>query len=162
MHWEMAEKLFIDHRSVGPLISADAICEGHNTRLRDIERALADELDTDEARRNLQIEARAHIRLHEIIDAEHAAGGLADPVSVDFIQRLHRDFYLGAPVPMLRITGNGKDFVTTPGAFRNDPGQDVVVGRHLPPSSAVVANFMDYFAQRYAFTRLSAAQRIIG
>ena len=138
------------------------LIEGHNTRPRDIERALANELDTDEARRNLQIEARAHIRLQEIIDAEHAAGSLADPVSVDIIQRLHRDFYLGAPEPMLRITGNGKDFLMMPGDFRNDPGQDVVVGRHLPPSSAVVASFMEYFSQRYAFTRLSAAQRILG
>ena len=138
------------------------LIEGHNTRPRDIERALANELDTDEARRNLQIEARAHIRLQEIIDAEHAAGSLADPVSVDFIQRLHRDFYIGAPEPMLRITGHGKDFVMKPGEFRNDPGQDVMVGRHLPPSSAGVANFMDYFSQRYAFTRLSVAQRILG
>lgn len=138
------------------------LIEGHIIRPRDIERALANELDTDEARRNLQIEARAHIRLQEIIDAEHAGGSLADPVSVDFIQRLHRDFYLGAPEPMLRITGNSKDFVMKPGEFRNNPGQDVVVGRHLPPSSTVVANFMDYFVQRYAFTRLSVAQRILG
>ncbi len=138
------------------------LIEGHNTQPRDIERALADELDADEARRNLQIEARAHIRLQEIIDAQHAAGGLTDPVSVDFIQRLHRDFYLGAPDPLLRITGNGKDFIMRPGEFRNDPEQDVVVGRHLPPSSAVVANFMDYFAQRFTFTRLSTAQRILG
>ena len=124
------------------------LIEGHNTRPRDIERALANELDTDEARRNLQIEARAHIGLQEILDVEHAAGRLADPVSTDFIQRLHRDFYLGAPDAMLRITDNGRDFVMTPGEFRNDAGQDVVVGRHLPPSSAAVANFMDYAIPR--------------
>ena len=63
---------------------------------------------------------------------------------------------------MLRIAGTGQDFVMTPGAFRDEPGHDVAVGRHLPPSGAVVANFMDYFAQHYAFTRLSAAQRILG
>src|SRR5574343_676971 len=38
------------------------LIEGHNTIPRDIERALANELDHDQARRNLQIEARAHIR----------------------------------------------------------------------------------------------------
>ena len=63
---------------------------------------------------------------------------------------------------MLRITVSGQDFVMTPGAFRDEPGHDVAVGRHLPPSSAVVRNFMDYFSQCYAFTRLSAAQRILG
>ena len=41
----------------------------------------------NDARRNLQFETRAHIRLQETFDAEHAAGGLADPVNVDFIQR---------------------------------------------------------------------------
>ena len=35
------------------------LIEGRNTRPRDIERALANDLDADEARRNLQLEARA-------------------------------------------------------------------------------------------------------
>jgi Fic family protein len=38
------------------------LIEGHNTKPRDIERAWADDLEQDESRRNLQIEARAHIR----------------------------------------------------------------------------------------------------
>ena len=37
------------------------LIEGHNTALRDIERALANQFDTVEERRNLQLEARAHI-----------------------------------------------------------------------------------------------------
>ena len=32
----------------------------------------------DDARRNLQFETRAHIRVKEALDAEHAAGSLAD------------------------------------------------------------------------------------
>ena len=39
------------------------LIEGHNTTPREIERALQNQLDTAEERRNLQIEARAHIRL---------------------------------------------------------------------------------------------------
>ncbi len=35
------------------------LIEGHDTRPRDIERALAGEVDVDEGRRNLHIEARA-------------------------------------------------------------------------------------------------------
>jgi Fic family protein len=138
------------------------LIEGHNTRPRDIERALANEFDTDETRRNLQIEARAHIRLQELIDRDHASGTLADPVSVEFIQRLHRDFYLDAPESLLRVRGKDQDCMMTPGEFRHDQSQDVIVGRHLPPSGRAVGAFMDYFSQRYAFTRLSAAQRILG
>lgn len=137
------------------------LIEGHNTRPRDIERALANEFDTDEVRRNLQLEARAHICLQAIIDTEAAAGRLADPVSVEFIQRLHRDFYRDAPDAMLRISGDGRDFVMKPGEFRTDAAQDVVVGRHVPPGSAAVANFMDYFAQRYRYSRLTTSERIL-
>ena len=39
------------------------LIEGHDTRPRDIERALAGEFDRDEGRRNLQIEAAAHVRV---------------------------------------------------------------------------------------------------
>jgi len=38
------------------------LIEGHTTRPRDIERALAGEFDRDEERRNLQLEAAAHVR----------------------------------------------------------------------------------------------------
>jgi Fic family protein len=41
------------------------LIEGHVTRPRDIVRALAGELDDDEARRNLQIEAAAHVRVQQ-------------------------------------------------------------------------------------------------
>jgi Fic family protein len=35
------------------------LIEGHRTKLRDIERALADDLETDELQRNFQMEAHA-------------------------------------------------------------------------------------------------------
>jgi Fic family protein len=44
------------------------LIEGHNTRPRDIERALSGELDQNEERRNLQIEAAAHVRVQTTID----------------------------------------------------------------------------------------------
>ncbi|MFZ0836893.1 MAG: hypothetical protein WAM77_05530 [Xanthobacteraceae bacterium] len=39
------------------------LIEGHSTRPKDIERALAGEFDGDEGRRNLQIEAAARVRV---------------------------------------------------------------------------------------------------
>jgi Fic family protein len=38
-----------------------------------------------------------------------------------------------------------------PGEWRKSPEQDVVVGRHLPPSSDRVPDFMRYFYRRFAF-----------
>ncbi len=63
------------------------LIEGHNTRPRDIERALAGELDRDEGRRNLQLEAKAHIRVQADIDRLFADGRLPDPTSSEFILR---------------------------------------------------------------------------
>src|SRR5262245_44590536 len=77
------------------------LIEGHNTRPRDIERALANDLDTDEPRRNLQLEARQHIRLQRDIDHHFVEGDLPDPASTEFIRRLHREFYRDAPEAML-------------------------------------------------------------
>src|SRR2546429_126306 len=44
------------------------LIEGHNTRPREIERALTGQLDADRARRNLQLEAAAHVRVQEHVD----------------------------------------------------------------------------------------------
>jgi Fic family protein len=137
------------------------LIEGHNTLPKDIERALADDFDADEKRRNLQLEARAHIRIQERIDAEAADNTLGDPVRAEFIQRLHLDFYKDAPESMLLIKGAGRSFIMIPGEVRNRPEHDVTVGRHIPPSSEVVKLFMERFAKCYAFSTLRPAQRVL-
>src|SRR2546430_616871 len=69
------------------------LIEGHNTLPRDIERALAGELDADEERRNLQLEAAAHVRVQAEVDGMAAQSRLREPASSEFIQWLHREFY---------------------------------------------------------------------
>ena len=61
-----------------------------------------------------------------------AAGILPDPTSVEFVRRLHREFYQDAPESMLRIEGEGRSFIMTPGEFRSHREHDVAVGRHAP------------------------------
>jgi Fic family protein len=137
------------------------LIEGHNTSPRDIAAALAGDLAAGEDRRNLQLEARAHIRVQQAIDRQHAAGTLADPVSVDFIAGLHRDFYRDAPVAMLIVRGETRTLRMTPGTFRSDPEEEVTVGRHHPPSPAAVAGFMTHFASRYRQESLGPGARIL-
>src|SRR6202048_3907456 len=48
------------------------LIEGHNTRPKDIERALAGEFDSDRGRRILQVEAAAHVHVQAEIDRMHA------------------------------------------------------------------------------------------
>lgn len=137
------------------------LIEGHNTRPKDIERALAGKLETDEQRRNLQIEAAAHVRVQAKVDELAAEGRLPEPASTEFIQWLHREFYRDAPAELLRVSSAGRSFLMEPGAWRSRPEHDVAVGRHVPPSSSRVPDFMHYFAERYAFERLGKSGRII-
>jgi Fic family protein len=137
------------------------LIEGHNTRPRDIERALVNDLDADQPRRNLQLEARQHIRLQRDIDRRFAEGTLPDAASTYFICELHREFYHDAPEAMLRIESAGRSFIMIPGELRSQPEHDNAVGRHQPPSSAVVQQLMSYFANRYSFAKLSASGRLL-
>jgi len=76
------------------------LIEGHNTRPRDIELALENRFDQDGERRNLQMEAAAHIRVQREIDARYAAGTLQDAASQRFICWLHEEFYKELPESM--------------------------------------------------------------
>jgi Fic family protein len=136
------------------------LIEGHVTRPKDIERALIGKFDDDQERRNLQVEAAAHVRVQAEIDQMAAAGRLPEPASVDFVLWLHCEFYRDAPAEMLRIRGRDREITMAPGAWRSHPDQDVAVGRHHPPSSHHVKDFMAYFADRYRFDRLGKAARI--
>jgi Fic family protein len=69
------------------------LIEGHDTRPRDIERALSGKFDKNRERRSLQIEAAAHIRVQTEIDRQGAEGKLPEPASKAFIQWLHLEFY---------------------------------------------------------------------
>ena len=65
------------------------LIEGHNTRPRDIERALAGELDRDEDRRNLQLEAAAHVRVQSEVDRR--AAGARSRLEFNQARADHRD-----------------------------------------------------------------------
>jgi len=137
------------------------LIEGHDTRPGDIERALAGDFDDLEGRRNLQLEATAHVRVQAEIDRLAATGELPEPASRDFILWLHREFYSDAPEEMLLIKTEQTEFMMAPGEWRASEKHDVSVGRHIPPSSERVAEFMSYFEQRFAFGPMGQAARIL-
>lgn len=137
------------------------LIEGHNTRPKDIERALAGNFDQDDTRRNLQREAVAHVRVQAQIDRKAADNSLPEPASIEFIRWLHREFYRDGAPAMLRIGGEGRELTMEPGAWRSRADHDVAVGRHMPPSSQRVADFMRYFEDRYRFAPLKKAGRIM-
>ena len=73
------------------------LIEGHDTRPRDIERALAGQFDADKSRRNMQVAVAEHVRVQAEVDRLALAGQLREPASSEFIRWLHREFYKDAP-----------------------------------------------------------------
>ena len=137
------------------------LIEGHNTLPREIEQALSGELARDEKRRNLQLEAQAHVRVQAEIDQLFAENRLPDPTSSEFILHLHLEFYRDAPESMLRITGAGREFLMEAGKWRSLPEHDVAVGQHVPPSSERVPDFMRHFEGRYHQKNVGKGSRIL-
>lgn len=137
------------------------LIEGHNTQPRDIERAMQGDFAADRERRNLQVEAAAHVRVQTEIDTMAAAGTLLEPASSPCLKWLHREFYRNATPEQLHIRGDGGSFAMTPGEWRSRPDHDVAVGRHQPPASLHVEEFMAYFASRYEVEPLGKSARIL-
>jgi Fic family protein len=137
------------------------LIEGHNTRPRDIERALVGDFSKDKQRHLLQIEAAAHIRVQKLLDQQFVEDKLPEPASMAFIRGLHKAFYHHATPEMLTIKGRHDAYLMRPGEWRTRSEQDNAVGLHLPPGSAHVENFMAYFEQRYRFKNMGTGNRIL-
>ena len=137
------------------------LIEGHNTLPRDIEAAMEGELSDDDARRDLQIEARVHVELQRSIDERFAAGSLADPASPEFLSWLHKEFYDRVPADFRLVRSTTRTLDVIPGRFRQEPGEEVLVGRHRPPSPEHVRTFMRRFSERFAFAQLGQGEKII-
>ena len=74
------------------------LIEGHDTHPIDIERALKGDYSGDARKRNLQLEAKAHISVQQWIDN----GGLdGHPVAADSIMEIHRRFCAELPEDLL-------------------------------------------------------------
>ena len=121
------------------------LIEGHDTHPVDIERALRDDYSADAAKRNLQLEARAHIAVQTWIDR----GGLADRAATrDGLFEIHRRFCEMVPEDLLRAEdpATRESLAVIPGALRK---RDVKVGRHVPVSPGALPRFLERFEAAY-------------
>ena len=122
------------------------LIEGHNTHPVDIERALKNDYSRDTRKRDLQLEATAHIAVQKWIDE----GGLKTirPFSFEGICEIHRRFCTLLPEDLLWVedpeTKERQRIV--PGELRTG---DVRVGNHLAISPGAVPRFLRRFAEVY-------------
>jgi len=122
------------------------LIEGHNTLPRDIERALAKEYSAEPQKRNLQLEAVAHIEVQRRID--FGQDERAEPVSVEYLRWLHREFCSRLPEDLLWVENpdTGERLHVTPGDIRT---QTVKVGMHVPPTGDELEAALQRFHEAY-------------
>src|SRR6267142_3876107 len=77
------------------------LIEGHDTHPVDIERALKNDYSPDARKRDLQLEAKAHIAVQQWIDGGGLKGGLA--IKADGICEIHRRFCELLPEDLLWV-----------------------------------------------------------
>jgi len=122
------------------------LIEGHDTHPVDIERALKNDYSKDTHKRDLQLEAKAHIHVQEWIDGGGLKGGRA--FKAEEICEIHRRFCQSLPDDLLWI-----DDLATKERVRVVPGElrkrDVHVGRHLAISPGALPRFLQRYEQVY-------------
>jgi Fic family protein len=131
------------------------LIEGHDTHPIDIERALKGDYSQDAKKRDLQLEAKAHIAVQHWIDT----GGLKTPATTaDSITEIHRRFCEQLPEDLLWVEDpETKDKIeVVPGELRH---RDVAVGRHIPVSAPAVPRFLKRYGEVYS--KLGKTETII-
>jgi Fic family protein len=133
------------------------LIEGHNTLPVDINRAMAGEFAEDNQRRNLQLEAKAHIEVQQMIDYGKAP---TPALSIDFILWVHREFCQRLPDDLLWVENpdTGERLPVVPGELRQ---RHVRVGRHIPPDPQELPAFLARFVDSYSSNDLSKLRRIV-
>jgi Fic family protein len=133
------------------------LIEGHNTHPRDIDRALNDEYSKDPKRRELQLEARAHIEVQRMIDA--GTDPAQETTSEHYVRWVHFEFCRRLPPELLIATSpGGRREIVIPGELRTG---DVVVGNHIAPPADSLPRLLKRFEQAYDSKKLSATRRLI-
>lgn len=121
------------------------LIEGHDTHPVDIERALKNDYSADPRKRDLQLEAKAHVAVQRWIDD----GGLAGrAVTADAICEVHRRFGEMLPPELLKVNDpdTGEELTVVPGELRR---RAVKVGRLGPVSPGAVWRFLERFEKIY-------------
>lgn len=121
------------------------LIEGHDTHPVEIERALRNDYSKDPRKRDLQLEAKAHITVQQWIDG----GGLSGRViTMEGIKEVHQRFCELLPPDLLWVENpdTGDRMKVAPGRFRD---RDIRVGDHVSISPGAVPRFLAQFEHTY-------------
>jgi Fic family protein len=132
------------------------LIEGHDTHPVDIERALKNDYSNDPRKRDLQLEAKAHITVQRWIDG----GGLKGrAVTSEGIREIHQRFCEELPEDLLWVEDPDTKvrLRVVPGELRR---RDVKVGNHIPVGPGALPRFLRRFEEVYS--HLNRTDSILG
>ena len=121
------------------------LIEGHDTHPIDIERALKNDYSRNPKRRDLQVEAKAHIDVQRWIDQ----GGLKGRAfTAQGVCEVHRRFCAALPgdLQWIEEPATKERVRVVPGELRR---RDVKVRSHIPVSPGALPRFLSRFEQVY-------------
>jgi Fic family protein len=129
--------------------------EGRVTKPIDIERALNEDFSKEPEKRNLQLEAKAHIAVQAWIDDDGLNG---EANSLKSILEVHKRFCEQLPDELLWVEDKrtGRRERVVPGAVRNF---NVAVGDHEAVSYGAVPRFLNRY--EHVYNRLEPAQAVL-
>lgn len=149
--------------SVGDLVRSmncyySNLIEGHSTTPRDINSALKKDYSSEPKKRNLQLEAVAHIEVQGMIDTGTAPDIPA--LSAEFGRWIHLEFCKRLPPDLLTLENpdTGEIIQLVPGEYRQG---EVIVGVHEPIEFNQVETFLSRFDEVYSNPSLSKLVKIL-
>ena len=124
------------------------LIEGHDTHPIDIAKALNNDYSENKTKRDLQLEAKAHINVHETISVDFLEDNSPIPSSQNYLKHIHKEFYKHLPDEFKKSKSIDDDTykIVVPGEFRTS---EVKVGNHIAPYSESINDYMARFESFY-------------
>jgi Fic family protein len=136
------------------------LIEGHATNPADIAKAMERDFSQDLKKRNLQLEAKAHLEVQKKMEQKLGNEPDLNVFSKEFLCWVHLEFYKKLPTEFRHVRNpeTGKEYIVIPGEIRKD---EVTVGHHHAPRADSLDTFLARFSAGYSSARISASRRIV-
>lgn len=134
------------------------LIEGNATHPHEIRAAQQGDYSADPAKRDLQLESVAHIKVQQWLREQ--APSVDTLFTPDFIQKIHYEFYKHVPESLWVIKGEQgvETDKVVPGQWR---ARGVKVGQHIPPEHSQLASLMERFCETYNPKKFSGDRKLI-
>ncbi len=136
------------------------LIEGHATHPIDIVRAMRADYSSEPQKKDLQLEARAHVEVQKAMEAKLAAEPELSPYAPEFLSWIHHEFYENLPIEFrtVRNPETGTVHIVEPGEFRKI---EVKVGAHVAPEATSLPAFLRRFSTGYIAPEIPMHRRVI-